>query len=76
MFFAASAALYVQGAFAANAYINQIGFRPADSKEFALVGANGNVEIQDASGKTVLTVTPKEATYWDASGQNVQLVDF
>jgi hypothetical protein len=27
-------------------------------------------------GKTVLQVTPGAASYWDASGQNVQLVDF
>lgn len=63
-------------AFAANAYINQIGFRPSDPKQFSLVGASGNVEIVNASGQTVLTVTPGAASYWDASGQNVQLVDF
>ena len=63
-------------AFAANAYINQVGFRPADPKEFALVGGNGDVEFVNASGQTALKVTPKSASYWDASGQNVQLVDF
>ena len=63
-------------AFAANAYINQVGFRPSDPKEFALVGANGDVEFVNASGQTALKVTPKAASYWDASGQNVQLVDF
>ena len=73
---AVSAAVLAPTAFAANAYINQVGFRPSDPKEFSLVGASGNVEIQDASGKTVLTVTPGAASYWDASGQNVQLVDF
>ena len=73
---AVSAAILAPTAFAANAYINQVGFRPSDPKEFSLVGASGNVEIQDASGKTVLTVTPGAASFWDASGQNVQLVDF
>ena len=62
-------------AFAANAYINQVGFRPSDPKEFSLVDASGNVEIVNASGQTVLTVTPSAASYWDPSGQNVQLVD-
>ena len=38
--------------FAANAYINQVGFRPSDPKEFSLVGASGNVEIQDASPRS------------------------
>ena len=76
VFFVASAALYVQGVLAANAYINQVGFRPADSKEFALVGGNGDVEIVNTSGQTALKVTPKAASFWDASGQNVQLVDF
>ena len=66
----------VPAVFAAQAYINQVGYRPADPKEFALVDASGNVEIQDASGKTVLTVTPKAASNWAPSGQNVQLVDF
>ena len=72
----AIAAAGVSAAFAANAYINQVGFRPSDPKEFALVGANGDVEFVNASGQTALKVTPKQATYWDASGQNVQLVDF
>jgi endoglucanase len=63
-------------AFAANAYINQVGYRPADPKEFALVGGNNDVEFVNASGQTALKVTPKAASYWDASGQNVQLVDF
>jgi endoglucanase len=63
-------------AFAANAYINQVGYRPSDPKQFSLVGASGNVEIVNASGQTALSVTPGAASYWDASGQNVQLVDF
>ena len=74
--FSAIAAAGVSAAFAANAYINQVGFRPSDPKEFALVGANGDVEFVNASGQTALKVTPKAASYWDASGQNVQLVDF
>ena len=73
---AVSAAVLVPTAFAADAFINQVGYRPSDPKEFSLVGGSGNVEIQDASGKTVLTVTPGAASFWDASGQNVQLVDF
>ena len=62
--------------FAATAFINQVGYRAGDVKEFALVDGNGNVEITDASGTTVLTVTPKAASHWDPSDQNVQLVDF
>ena len=73
---AVSAAIFAPAVLAANAYINQVGFRPSDPKQFALVGASGNVEIVNASGQTVLTVTPGAASYWDASGQNVQLVDF
>ncbi|WP_405340621.1 glycoside hydrolase family 9 protein [Fibrobacter sp.] len=61
---------------AATAYINQVGYRPGDIKEFALTDANGTVEITDASGTAVLTVTPSAASNWSASGQNVQLVDF
>ena len=60
---------------AATAYINQVGYRPDDSKEFALVDGSGDIEIVDASGTTVLTVTPKAASNWEPSGQNVQLVD-
>ena len=60
---------------AATAYINQVGYRPGEAKEFALVDGNGNVEIADASGATVLTATPSEASSWQPSGQNVQLVD-
>ena len=61
--------------FAATAYINQIGYRVGDTKEFALVDGNGNVEIANASGTTVLTATPSAASNWQHSGQNVQLVD-
>ena len=61
--------------FAATAYINQIGYRVGDTKEFALVDGNGNVEIANASGTTVLTATPSAASNWQPSGQNVQLVD-
>ena len=61
---------------AATAYINQIGYRAADPKEFALVDGSGSVEIVDASGTTVLTATPSAASNWRPSGQNVQLVDF
>ena len=67
---------FATAASAATAYINQIGYRVGDTKEFALVDGNGNVEIADASGKTVLTVPPSAASNWQPSGQNVQLVDF
>ena len=72
----ATVAAGVSTAFAANAYINQVGYRPSDPKQLSLVGASGNVEIVNASGQTALSVTPGAASYWDASGQNVQLVDF
>ena len=62
--------------FAATAFINQVGYRVGDTKEFALVDGNGSVEIVDASGAAVLTVTPKSASRWEPSNQNVQLVDF
>ena len=61
--------------FAATAYINQIGYRVGDAKEFTLADGNGDVEIVDASGTTVLKVTPSAASNWEPSGQNVQLVD-
>ena len=61
--------------FAATAYINQIGYRVGDTKEFTLADGNGDVEIVDASGTTVLKVTPSAASNWEPSGQNVQLVD-
>ena len=67
---------FATAASAATAYINQIGYRAGEAKEFALTDGSGNVEIADASGQTVLTVTPQAGSYWDASGQSVQLVDF
>jgi len=73
---AISALAFASTAFGATAYINQIGYRTSDAKEFTLVDGNGIVEIVDASGATVLTATPSVASYWDASGQNVSLVDF
>ena len=72
----ALAAIVAVPSFAATAYINQIGYRPGDFKELALVDANGNVDFVNAAGQVVLSVTPKAASYWNASGQNVQLVDF
>lgn len=62
--------------FAATAYINQVGYRTGDTKEFTLFEGSGNVEIVDASGATVLTATPAAASNWAPSGQSVQLVDF
>ncbi len=74
---AISALTFASAAFGATAYINQIGYRPADNKEFAVEGANGgDVEIVDQAGQTVLKVAPKAATSWDAFNQQVQLVDF
>ena len=61
---------------AATAYINQVGYRTTDPKEFTLFEGSGDIEIVDAAGKTVLTVTPKAASKWNPSGQSVQLVDF
>ena len=62
--------------YAATAFINQVGYRTTDPKEFALIDGNGDVEIVDASGQTVLKATPGPASMWNPSGQNVQLVDF
>jgi endoglucanase len=62
---------------AATAYINQIGYRTNDVKELTLFEGNANlVEFVDASGQTVLSVTPGEAKTWNGSNQSVQLVDF
>lgn len=73
---AISALAFASSAFGATAYINQVGYRSTDAKEFTLADGNGPVEIADASGQAVLTVNPSVAGYWDASGQNVSLVDF
>ena len=67
---------FATSSFSATAYINQIGYRTTDPKEFALVDGTGDIAIVDAAGQTVLTATPKAATKWNPSGQNVQLVDF
>ena len=40
---------------AATAYINQVGYRTTDPKEFTLFEGSGDIEIVDAAGKTVLT---------------------
>ena len=53
----ALAALVAAPAFAATAYINQIGYRPGDFKELALVDANGSVDFVNAAGQVVLSVT-------------------
>lgn len=74
--FAVSALTFASAAFGATAFINQIGYRPADEKDLVLLDANGPVEFVDQSGMTVLTATPSAASYWAPSGQNVQLVDF
>ena len=60
---------------AATAYINQVGYRTSDPKEFALTEGSGDIEIVDAAGQTVLKVTPKAATFWNPGAVNVQLVD-
>ena len=61
---------------AATAYINQVGYRTTDPKEFTLFEGSGDIEIVDAAGQTVLQATPKAASRWNPSGQDVQLVDF
>ncbi len=61
---------------AATAYINQVGYRTTDPKEFTLFEGSGDIEIVDAAGQTVLKVTPKAASQWQPSKQDVQLVDF
>lgn len=74
--YAAIALSFATAASAATAYINQVGYRTGDTKEFALVDGSGTVEIVDGSGTTVLTATPSAASNWAPSGQSVQLVDF
>ena len=74
--YAAVVLSFATAASAATAFINQVGYRVGDVKEFTLLDGNGSVEIADANGKTVLTVTPTEASSWAPSGQNVQRVDF
>ena len=73
---AAVALTFASTAFAATAYINQVGYRTTDPKEFTLFEGSGDIEIVDAAGQTVLKTTPKAASKWNPSGQNVQLVDF
>lgn len=73
---AISALAFATTAFGATAFINQIGYRANDAKEFTLLDGNGPVEIVDANGQTVMTANPSVASFWDASGQNVSLVDF
>lgn len=74
--YAAITLSFATAASAATAYINQVGYRTGDTKEFALVDGSGTVEIVDGSGTTVLTATPSAASNWAPSGQSVQLVDF
>ena len=73
---AAAVLSFATAATAATAYINQIGYRTTDPKEFTLFQGSGDIEIVDAAGQTVLQVTPKAASHWNPSGQDVQLVDF
>lgn len=73
---AISALAFVSSALGATAYINQVGYRASDAKEFTLADGDGIVEIVDAAGQTILTATPSAASYWGPSGQNVSLVDF
>ena len=73
---AISLAALASSSFAATAYINQVGYRTTDPKEFALVDGAGDIEIVNAAGQTVLKTTPKAASKWNPSGQSVQLVDF
>ncbi len=73
---AAVALTFASTAFAATAYINQVGYRTTDPKEFTLFEGSGDIEIKDAAGQVALKVTPKAASRWNPSGQDVQLVDF
>lgn len=72
---AISALTFASAAFGASAFINQIGYRAGDVNNFVLLDGNGPVEIVNQAGQTVLTVTPGNASHWDPSDQNVQLVD-
>ena len=72
---AATVLSFATAATAATAYINQVGYRTSDPKEFALTEGSGDIEIVDAAGQTVLKVTPKAASYWNPGAVNVQLVD-
>lgn len=73
---AISALAFVSSAFGATAYINQVGYRPGDAKQFVLSDGSGDVEIVDVYGHEALKVSPSPASPWAPSGQNVQLVDF
>lgn len=68
--------IFATTSFGATAYINQVGYRTNGDKEFALVDGAGEVQILDVSGNVVLVATPKAASNYAPSGQNVQLVDF
>ena len=61
---------------AATAYINQVGYRTGDVKEFALFEGSGDVEFVDANGTSVLKVSPGSESTWAPSGQAVKLVNF
>lgn len=56
--------LAVSSAFGATAFINQIGYRSNDAKEFTIADASGAVKILDASGQVVLSAAPSEVSYW------------
>lgn len=73
---AISALTLASTAFGANAYINQIGYRSNDAKEFTVQDVSGPVEIVDAAGSIVMTATPSASALWVPSSQNVSLVDF
>ena len=58
---------------AATAYINQVGYRTTDPKEFTLFEGSGDIEIVDAAGQTVLQATPKAASRWKRSSRRKAL---
>lgn len=51
---AAVALTFASTAFAATAYINQVGYRTTDPKEFTLFEGSGDIEIKDAAGQVAL----------------------
>ena len=73
---AISALAFASTAFGATAFINQIGYRTSDAKEFTVEDAYGPVEIVNQAGQTVLMVNPGEASSWDAYDKKVSQVDF
>lgn len=64
--------------FAGTAFINQVGYRPSDAKELALVeGTADKVDfVNNETGAVVFSAIPTESSYWAPSGDAVRRVDF